>query len=709
MMNKLFLTGLALLFLSASSYADKFLVIRVVLKSTGNGGITPGGSEPGFPGPGIPGGGSPGIPGIPGGGSPGFQGGGPGVPGIPGGGPGVPGIPGGGNLGIGGGGPGIPGVPGIPGGGNLGNAGGIPGQGGIQKPAAPINPDDYVTAIVKVLGVVPLNGTIREEKIDNGAIIKTKFGGSYIDFDRQGELIFDVKDIVTPEQQYALRLRKLPERSAAKYLELAEWCLSVGLIDKCKTNIETAAGLVAKQPNQPAKVIAAVKAYEEVKEYLTKDIKNVTKATEWKDRLGYQSMMLNRHHALLYNGTDENTDNSVRRRLEALENNFQTVYLWIALRGRALPEPKEKMTGILVGNARDFDRYQATFEVNNIVCDGFLARRENIAVFSAERLDKASVNFKQSLRDVYGKFTAGRLSDGKEPKWNTENLKFSEYARATTFHLVNQALQEEAEIASATHEGTLQIFAETGLLPRDLMAPEWLRFGISALFETPKGPFPGGAHTIKVAPFTGGGGPSWAYMRYYEELNQKGILDEHDEVFLDVITDSLFSLARTSNTVLRSKKLNNTDDGLSRADSTARLYDIAHTLSWAVVYYMAKDRWKEFETFLKELSRLPRDAELDTHSTIVAMAHAFNVDAIGITGREVDADKLLFIGLEWEKFMKLQNTPTKDMNLDPIKNSNPGTGDPNGPGGPGGPGGVVPGGPGFPGGPGGGIPGPGRP
>ena len=73
-------------------------------------------------------------------------------------------------------------------------------------------------------------------------------------------------------------------------------------------------------------------------------------------------------------------------------------------------------------------------------------------------------------------------------------------------------------MASASHEGTRQIFAETGLLPRNVLAPEWVRFGITALFESPKGPFPGKASTLKVAMYPGGGGPHWAYMRYFEEM-----------------------------------------------------------------------------------------------------------------------------------------------------------------------------------------------
>ena len=240
-------------------------------------------------------------------------------------------------------------------------------------------------------------------------------------------------------------------------------------------------------------------------------------------------MSVSKHYALVH---QENVQESANRRLDHLENNFKTVYVWFAIRGKALPAPSEKLVGVIVGEASEFRRYRDTLEASNLVSDGFHARRENLAVFSARRLDKASVNFEQLTKDVYRQFRTEDLFKVREaknlPQPDPNNAaapkKFAEYARASTIALVDAALQQEAEIASASHEGTRQIFGDTGLLPRNVMAPEWVRFGIGALFETPKGPFPGKAATLKVAMYPGGGGPHWAYMRYFEEMRDSRFL-----------------------------------------------------------------------------------------------------------------------------------------------------------------------------------------
>ena len=176
-----------------------------------------------------------------------------------------------------------------------------------------------------------------------------------------------------------------------------------------------------------------------------------------------------------------------------LENTFKTVYVWFAIRGKALPAPAEKMVGVIVGDSTEYRRYRDTFEASNLVADGFHARRENLAVFSARRLDKASINFEQLTKDVYRQsrvedlFKARDVKDLPNPKQNPQApATFQEYARASTIALVDAALQEEAEMASASHEGTRQIFGETGLVPRNVLAPEWVRFGSPPCSSRPR-------------------------------------------------------------------------------------------------------------------------------------------------------------------------------------------------------------------------------
>src|SRR5262249_1486414 len=105
----------------------------------------------------------------------------------------------------------------------------------------------------------------------------------------------------------------------------------------------------------------------------------------------------------------------------------------------------------------------------------------------------------------------------------------NEYPRLQTLALLHKALEEEAERAAVTHEGTRQLPVATGLLDPHVIAPEWLDFGFASLFEMPKGPFPGTDGSASVAFWPGCGAPSWAYVRPFKDwLNSKDELNKLD-------------------------------------------------------------------------------------------------------------------------------------------------------------------------------------
>jgi hypothetical protein len=636
-----------------------------------------------------------------------MRGGPPGFPGMP----GMPGIPGG----FGGGGAtgfvGGPGMPGMPGTGN--------------QPATPYNlgPDDYVTAVVPIKDLKQVTPGFRWGKGPDGRaenvgvaghyVIQTKYGHTYIDANQQ-EIILDYKGVENgrdrfpdPKKQFEVKRRDNRNYGSPEgQVLLVEWCLTVGLLDEATAILDR---LVARPDKDTFKgsTKAAVEAYAKIKDVLAANLERMDKANQWKDRLAYQAVSVSKHYAIVH---QENTQDSANRRLDALENNLRTVYLWFALRGRALPAPAEKMVAVIVGDATEYRRYRDTFEAQNLAADGFHARRENLAVFSGRRLDRASVNFEQLVKDVY---RSSRPEDLAKPK--LPNLKdnpsapqtYAKYARASTLALVDHLLQEEAEIAAATSEGTKQLFAEVGLLPRNVLAPEWVRVGIGALFEMPKGPFPGGAGQLKVALHPGGGGPHWAYMRYFEELREKGVVTAGNapDVFMDTVMDEHYRRARRVEQAQRAAAKKG-EEGDSKETPAEDMFARARTYSWAVMYFLFKEKFRAFEAFLVELSKLPRDAELDADAVIVAFAKAYGLDTAGLGASSVNLGRFAGVGLEWFNFMAKQTSPSRAFKIDDLAVT-PGTGEggPAGfPGAPGGPPGFpgAPGGPpGFPGAPGG--------
>jgi hypothetical protein len=598
-------------------------------------------------------------------------------------------------------------------------------SGGTPTAAYKLGPDDYVTVVVPVKKLSPVaagthwgkghDGKLEHIGVAGNFYFQTKFGTTYIDAN-QADIILDYKGIEKNVDQYPDPKKQLERnRRETKYgspegqIALAEWCLEVGMPDEAAAILEKLIVHPAKDTFKPT-TTTAVAAYTKVKDLLAASVEKTDRANSWKDRLNYPALTVSKHYAIVH---EDNTQASANRRLDALEMNFKTVYLWFALRGRALPAPSEKLVALIVGDATRFRNYRDTFEATNLVADGFYARRENLAVFSGRRLDKASVNFEQLVRDVYRVQKAEDLFKPALPKLK-ENPNgpdnYRKYANASTLALVDNLLQEEAEIAAATHEGTKQLFAETGLLPRNVLAPEWLRFGIAALFEMPKGPFPGGTGQLKVALYPGGGGPHWAYMRYFEEMREANRItqDSAPELFIETVIDEHFRNARQAEAMSRLISRRN-EEGDSKATPAEELYARARTLAWSVVYFMAKAHFNKFEVFLDELAKLPRDAELDANAVVTAFCKAYGVSRSGLEGATVDISDFAGVGFEWKKFMDGQQSPSRTLKIDSMI-AKPGEG--TGPGGPAGPGGGFPGGPGGPGpgrpgGPGGGPSGPG--
>ncbi len=696
----------ALMGLGTAAHAE-YVIIRVLLNSSNGSGAPAGppGGMGGTPGGMLGMGGGPppgGMIGIGGGPPPGGFGGRPG--GMAGGPPpgGMGGIPGPPPGGMGGGPP--PGAPPAPGGfGAFGFSGANPGTPNPGQTAAPprskyaLGADEYVTAVVEAKGglhLVPLQA-FRQERVGGNnlyhAAANHLWGTTYFDARADG-IVLDMNRLATPKDQLANRHRLMKEPTPDKNLDLAEWCLTVGLPDDCMAIMDKLSTNDKALANP--KIKAVLDAYQKVKEVITAAPAKTNVAKEWQARFNF-TMATSKHYAIIH---PDGLQESATRRLEFLEDNFKTFYLWFAMRGEALRGPAEKLPAVIVADTVEFRKYRDAFEATNLVADGFHARRENLAVFSGRRLDKASVNFEQLLKDVYRKYRPADLFKAKlpDPK-DRDGDKFTEYARACTLALVDNALQRESEISSATHEGTQQLFAETGLLPRTVIAPEWVRFGLGSLFEMPKGPFPGGAGKVKVAFYRGGGGPNWAYMRYYEEMRDQGLLRDANRDFIGTVADDYFRVARLMRT--EAKDI----DGESKETQSEKAYAKARTLSWSLVYFMAKERFPQFKQFLQEMAKLPRDAELDEEATITALAKAFGYATAGLSGVDSADKRFSIIAVDWKNFMERQQSPSRMLKVENLVIEPDPSGTPGGPGGfpglPGGPGGF-PGIPGSPGGPG---------
>src|SRR5262249_34656237 len=157
--------------------------------------------------------------------------------------------------------------------------------------------------------------------------------------------------------------------------------------------------------------------------------------------------------------------------------NYRSFFYWFALQGKVLKVPDERLVAVLIKQPAEYKRQQQIFDSMPTVADGFLARRENLAIFSMQRTDAASEALEANTRLTWQTLTTDR--DKSLRTWprntNGQPLDISSGAEIQTIALLQRALDEDAEIASVTHEGTRQLLAATGELPRNVAVPEWLQ------------------------------------------------------------------------------------------------------------------------------------------------------------------------------------------------------------------------------------------
>jgi hypothetical protein len=309
------------------------------------------------------------------------------------------------------------------------------------------------------------------------------------------------------------------------------------------------------------------------------------------------------------------------------------------------------------GSLRDFDTTKQKFD-SPVVADGFFAHRDNIAVFAPQRLDQQY----EDLRDVV--------------KANTQIgdpmllLKGKGDPALQTMMLMLKSLEEDGQLATASHDGTRQLLAATGLkgsgeperplLPRAVVAPEWIQFGMGSVFETPSS-----------SPWVNVGLPSVAcmpqhnYLSQFQEAVRFDKMDKPPVALTKVVTDQYF------------REASGTKDkaGLVKA----------RPLAWSLTYFLTQKKLDGLLRYFKELDKLPRDLEFDSDVLLGAFARAFDLtDARNPAA--VDNAKLASLAQEWRSYIQQLPDEMRDIvkEVRDIQKVSRGTGagNPNAPGAP---------------------------
>jgi hypothetical protein len=556
------------------------------------------------PGLGGPGGFPPGI-GGPGGAPPGI--GGPG--GFP---PG--GMPPNGAQG----GPRYPGMPGMPGGIGVDSSGGTP---------------HWIMTIIEVEPSQTENRFYTKfSKFELPVIVRHHWGSGFVIKDTERVearfLHIENKPLASVGRQYDARLKEMKNPTAEEVIDLAQWTLRHGLVNRVPSVMDK---LNEIQKDHPVAV-----AFRTVQDALKRPPES-DDAAAWRATLlqGYQVMSDPEHHyhyVALYNGRNNTAE--IKAHLEMLEKSFRGFYYWFALHQVALPVPKKRMMTVLPSGDDDFKRFHRTLTSGPVVEDGFFARRENLSVFTASTRDNdfdMLVKFVDPLKqknydlDTILKDGRGRKGFPKDVKqMQDQGERLKAIADAHMLVLLQANLKQEILRATITHDASRQMLYASGLLPRNVAAPEWILFGMGSFFETPRQSlWPSFA---ALSPY---------YFPLFKENMRKGFEASPAATLRQVVTDSYFRRA-----------------GLGSSKGAA--VERARTAAWSLTYYLAESQPENragLLRYFKELSKLPRDIEPSQEVLLGCFARAF-----GLVDRTGKLDQNAFGNLagRWYTFMKDQ-------------------------------------------------------
>jgi hypothetical protein len=249
------------------------------------------------------------------------------------------------------------------------------------------------------------------------------------------------------------------------------------------------------------------------------------------------------------------------------------------------------------------------------VVDGFYTAREDATVLSAKPLsndydmtDKVSNHFWHGE----GMSRVSALKN-RMPKPTKQEDPIN-HLHAGAFALALKAMEEDSEQASIGNDATRQLLYASGLLPRNVAVPEWSLFGLGRVFGTPPG-----------SPWLTLGAPNLQLLQF-RQLRRDRKLEATDALLLrQVVTDGYFRQAQGSKDPELRKK----------AEATA----------WSLNYFLVRERLPQLQAYFKELSRMPRDLELDEDVLMGCFARAF--DCWDSSKKTVNSTRLTALANAW--------------------------------------------------------------
>jgi len=494
-------------------------------------------------------------------------------------------------------------------------------------------PEDLIVAVLKVNSLTP---NMRKRFLEGLSEVPFRHPWGTIKLAKKTvmyEASFLEKEtgipLPSPDKLFPARLDEVfkgkEKPSADAAVKLAFWCLEHGLTDDCAKVMDKIA--------ETDKSHASVKAYLAVKAALARPLARANTARRWKERLlgDYNISQTDSHHyALLHSRKLEDAT----PQLDRLEQSFKCYYYWWALRGVVLPVPRERQVAVLTEQRPDFRKLEKNLSASPPVTDSFTGRREGLVVFAGKRGDLMYDKVDKGSQSVWESgWDRKALLSGKSDRGVPKNIPRiaairNEMSRGPRFSaLLLKALENEWEQTGMSHEVARQQLFASGLLPHNVNAPEWVQFGMGSFFEAPlQSPW----QTVGAA------NPYWLpRFKEYWKKDPKTRKSKYEATPLKtlekVVTDAYFREKAVIEPIAEEKP----DEREARQKKADELQQRkARAASWALMYFLAKppavpgDRTHlpGLQRYFKELSKLPRDMELDEKALLACFKRAFGND-----------------------------------------------------------------------------------
>ncbi|MCU0713041.1 MAG: DUF1570 domain-containing protein [Pirellula sp.] len=341
-----------------------------------------------------------------------------------------------------------------------------------------------------------------------------------------------------------------------EFLKAAKLALQRGLIKEFYQCCSDAHKL---EPQHPT-LLRLAEARRRVKQPLGTHAETEKKLRE----LTSQSSMkveVSQHYVMLHDTQDASSEKRSRakKRLELLEQVYESFFLKFALDGVVLTPPKEHLMVMLFAEEQTYLRYATSLDPELRSASGFWSPQDNIGVF----YDQGTTEEMKHLLQI-----SEELKLAKRRARGTANSR--EVAQvANSLDLLLRIAREESDIEVVSHEAVHQLAGNTGIMPRSTVSLRWAHEGLASYFECPA-----------AAGWAGVGAVNETRLIGYKKIFRTPQLAPLELL----VTDLLFDAARSDGAVLD-----------------------AYGYAWALTHFLMERRFQDLIQYYLKCSELQGD------------------------------------------------------------------------------------------------------